>query len=118
MTEKTVQLDDGTSVQVEVTNATSEHKTDSALGKKRNFEKKPTKPKRPPIPKLFQPNGPPTFVKDATLREDVKGVTYHSSVIKLKRNQQHRKRNIVLDKLAPPTTIPQTHRSKSMLWLM
>lgn len=119
----TVHLDDGNTVEVEIKNkpGPGEEKIDkpeSALGKKRNFEKKPVKPKRPPIPKLFQPQGPPTFVQDATLREDVKGVTYHSSVIKLKRNNQRRKRAIVMDKLPPPTTIPQTTRSKSMLWLM
>lgn len=114
--EKTVTLDDGDSVEVVVVKSNGEKAPDSALGKKRNFEKRPTKPKRPPIPKLFQPKGPPVFAKDVP--DDVKGVSYHSTAIKLKRNTQRRKREIVLDKLAPPTTIPQTHRSKSMLWLM
>lgn len=122
-TEKTVNLGDGETVQVEVRKLSEGgqdkiHKPASALGEKRNFEKKVTKPKRPPIPRLFQPEGPPTFIQDAALREDVKGIAYHSSAIKLKRNMQRRKRSIVLNKVAPPTTIPQTHRSKSMLWLM
>ena len=117
---KTIELDDGTTVQVEV-RPQSELKEDiekpqSALGKKRNFEKKPTKPKRPPIPKLFQPEGKPDFVK--MVPEDAKGVTYHTGKLKLKRSLQRRKRNIVMDKLAPPTTIPNTTRSKAMLWLV
>lgn len=123
---KTVEIEDGVSVDV-VIKPPSESDVKcphSCLDKKRNFEKRPTKPKRPPIPKLFQPCGGNFESKKRLIQdlkkggEDIKGVKYHTQGLYLKRNTMHRKKAIVLSKIAPPTLIPNTHRAKSALWLM